>query len=559
MSVIILPPDHQAGDITPDRSNTNLPTDPDLGYASGDTDVVTGAYDAAGGLIRQVLPGGYAMSWVRNLAGQPTSLAYSQTVGSVTTPVMGFSQTYDHLGRVVTATGPGGTQRYSYDDRARLSKAEDIGPAGCLTRSYSFTGDSNRTSLKTYSPGSGGACQTATAASTLAYSYDTADRITNAGYVYDRLGRTMTVPRAHTSKAGVSVAGDLSVTYAANDMVASLQQAVPDDASGVVKTRRQTFSLDGSDRVSTIKTFTDTVQLVETLNHYDSDADSPAWTLTKTRPDASAAWTTLWERYVSDLTGGLAIEVNSDSEVLLQLANLHGDIVATATLGQAGIDSYTESDEYGQPKSGGSGSRYGWLGVHQRDTNTVAGMVLMGARLYNPTTGRFLSIDPVEGGNDNRYTYPADPINKLDLDGQINWWMVGEIALTVATLVIPGGMAVGLVARAAIWGYRAYRSYKLARAGIYVVRTVTGGRYVGQSARVGSRLAQHVRSGKITQAHARKAKVIRVRGGKARREVAEQRMINRLGGIRRLDNKVNPIGRNRQSLMRKYRKNMWRV
>jgi hypothetical protein len=33
MSVIILPPDHQAGDITPDRSNTNLPTDPVPGFS----------------------------------------------------------------------------------------------------------------------------------------------------------------------------------------------------------------------------------------------------------------------------------------------------------------------------------------------------------------------------------------------------------------------------------------------------------------------------------------------------------------------------------------------
>ena len=44
----------------------------------------------------------------------------------------------------------------------------------------------------------------------------------------------------------------------------------------------------------------------------------------------------------------------------------------------------------------------------------------MGARLYNPNTGRFLSRDPVAGGNDNTYTYPPDPINKFDLNGE--WW-----------------------------------------------------------------------------------------------------------------------------------------
>ena len=41
----------------------------------------------------------------------------------------------------------------------------------------------------------------------------------------------------------------------------------------------------------------------------------------------------------------------------------------------------------------------------------------MGARIYNPTIGRFLTIDPVEGGNADDYTYPNDAINFVDLSG----------------------------------------------------------------------------------------------------------------------------------------------
>jgi hypothetical protein len=39
-----------------------------------------------------------------------------------------------------------------------------------------------------------------------------------------------------------------------------------------------------------------------------------------------------------------------------------------------------------------------------------------------PKLGRFLQVDPVEGGNDNDYEYcSADPINCVDLDGRIGF------------------------------------------------------------------------------------------------------------------------------------------
>jgi len=76
-------------------------------------------------------------------------------------------------------------------------------------------------------------------------------------------------------------------------------------------------------------------------------------------------------------------------------------------------------------------------------------------------------------------------------------------------------------------------------------------RYVGQSKKVGQRLAQHKK--RFGAKAVRKAKVYRVKGGKTAREIAEQRKINRYGGIKggRLHNKVNPIGPRRQHLMRR--------
>ncbi|WP_233573701.1 RHS repeat-associated core domain-containing protein [Amycolatopsis panacis] len=67
---------------------------------------------------------------------------------------------------------------------------------------------------------------------------------------------------------------------------------------------------------------------------------------------------------------------------------------------------------------------YGWLGQHQRpyEHTGALSLVQMGARPYSPLLGRFLSVDPDEGGSANDCEYVAgDPINAVDLDGHGFW------------------------------------------------------------------------------------------------------------------------------------------
>ncbi|GAA3786652.1 hypothetical protein GCM10022226_00950 [Sphaerisporangium flaviroseum] len=160
------------------------------------------------------------------------------------------------------------------------------------------------------------------------------------------------------------------------------------------------------------------------VNHYASTADSPAWIA-----EINGTWT----RNITGFTG-LAATQSSDGTVTFQLANLHGDVVATASNSATatGITSYFEQTEYGVPRADNitKPSRYGWLGNAQRSTDSLADITLMGVRLYNSITGRFLQVDPIPGASANAYDYcNADPINCYDLDGRAPWW----VALAAAT------------------------------------------------------------------------------------------------------------------------------
>ncbi|CAK7285164.1 RHS repeat-associated core domain-containing protein [Streptomyces misionensis] len=94
--------------------------------------------------------------------------------------------------------------------------------------------------------------------------------------------------------------------------------------------------------------------------------------------------------------------------VILQLANLHGDTALQLPADSSAAPTVLDYDEYGNPRTDQPATRYGWLGGKQRSGETPTGLLLMGARLYNPGTGRFLSTDPVPGGSAPKALHVAE-------------------------------------------------------------------------------------------------------------------------------------------------------
>ncbi|MDP5183142.1 RHS repeat-associated core domain-containing protein [Blastococcus sp. BMG 814] len=398
----------------------------------------TARYGTDGSLVREELPGGLSATTVRDAAGDAVRLTYVKTAADGSTSewlksaatINGFDQVDSY--QTVAVTGLTRTNRYGYDNLGRLVSATDWAalqangqPTGAsCTRRYTFDVNSNRTAL-TQSVTAGapvGTCP-ATVAASASYGYDSADRLkvdgTRSSLRYDALGRTRVLPSVDTVDGG----GDVAIDYYVDDLVAGMAQGG----------RTTAFDLDAAAR-RVVRTDTDTAApgARRTTSLYSGDDDNPD---VVREPDNS------YTRNIASF-GGLAAVVTKNgtagAEVTLQLANLHGDIAATVPAGaETPVDlRVTETTEYGlpwaKPAAGTSQNRYGWLGTHQRDASTIGGLTLMGVRLYAPTLGRFLTVDPIEGGSANAYEYSVgDPINKVDLDGRAVWFLVAAIVIRV--------------------------------------------------------------------------------------------------------------------------------
>ena len=224
---------------------------------------------------------------------------------------------------------------------------------------------------------------------------------------------------------------------------------------------------------SGLETERDAVLPIALFDDGDVDPAGPGPAVTTRYGHADSA-DTAWAQWTGTsmlrqltLPGAVTVTLSSTGNTFAY-PNLQGHTLTTGdgTTTSTGITVY---DPYGQPldptthaigtttaDDHAPNNRSGWHqgAIKITDTTGTTAITEMGARLYVPTLGRFLQTDPIEGGVDNDYTWPTDPIGKADLDGRFDWVLALDV-VSIALIFVPGGPIVGLAIRAVTVAARA--------------------------------------------------------------------------------------------------------
>jgi RHS repeat-associated protein len=186
---------------------------------------------------------------------------------------------------------------------------------------------------------------------------------------------------------------------------------------------------------------------------------------------------------------GLPVEQVTGSTAQFLLHDQAGSTRAIANAGGTFVGTYTYGP-YGQQltHTGAASSPFGWAGQYTDATN---GLVFLQARWYDPTTERFLSVDPLTAVTGEPYGYADDdPIDGSDPTGLIcimghnpDGSCRGHDASNDAKVVAYGATVVGVAAAVVI---AAPEAATLAALYVGIDATVAGTAMTGVGVAAGS-------------------------------------------------------------------------
>jgi RHS repeat-associated protein len=361
----------------PDGTNTSYVYDADgnLSTATTGSDVTGYQYDPAGALTQTTLPNGIVETNTYDAASRLTQLNDG---------FRAFSYGYDPAGNLTSRTVGGVTDTYGYDTLNRLTSI-----SGGLNVSYTYDPVGNRISMTdqtgttSYSYDHGDQLQSLTGPNgTTSYGFDQNGNQSSAGpwsYTFNLAGQLVGASNGSTSASYTydgngnrlsSTVGGSTTNYLWDGNFALPQLSLERDSSSSL-IRRYTY---GNGRIS--------MTTPQTTAYYSTDTLG-------TVTELSGAGGTLLGQYDTNPFGDGASATNLDPSV--------------------------------------AGNPFVYAGEYQDPTT---GLYNLRARQYDPTTGRFLSRDPL-GPQDyaSLYTYVADnPLDYTDPSGMKRtpcsptWW-----------------------------------------------------------------------------------------------------------------------------------------
>ena len=413
-------------------------------------------YDLGGHQTGIVYPSGNTLVRTVDPAGRVTA----QTDGSSRLT----SFTYDADGNLTTIARPNGTtSRRTFDAADQLTRISDTGTAGgtILDLPYTYDGDGLVTSTNPLAGPSTGS---------QAYGYDAASRLTSAtnsaastgvpadGYAYDAADNLVRITTNGVDATLVHDAANQLTSVASPAGTVTYSNDARGDRTGWTDTAGNTakYGYDQANRMTSSVgppvTATNQLGAPSASVGYSYNGDGLR---TQKRVAAGGSAVVLGETW--DVSGpiphmlvdnkvlggtvspetfvyapdGTPLEQISGTPLFFHTDRLGSVRAVTNTAGQV-VGSFNY-DPYGRPV-GNAPTSLTPLGFAGQYTDAETGLLYLRARYYDPTTGQFLTRDPLSSMTRSPYGYAGDsPLNAVDPMGlcrvnpvSIDFWTQGN-------------------------------------------------------------------------------------------------------------------------------------
>jgi RHS repeat-associated protein len=279
---------------------------------------------------------------------------------------------------------------YTRDSDGQVKTITSKGLPGETNPSYTYDAN-NRLTKAGNSPWEYDAANNPTKIGTRSYAYNSADELeTRGGYFYNAVGeRTESTPtRALATTYGYDQAGNLT--------------SVKQGKEGETRAISDTYTYNGNG-LRASQTSGGTTRYLA----WDTEEDTPTILSDETRS------------YIYGPAETPVEQIGSEGKVLFLHHDQQGSIrMLTGTTGAT--EATMTYDPYGN-LTGSTGTATTPLGYDGQYTSSDTGLIYLRARVYDPATAQFLSVDPLVGLTGAPYNYATDnPLNKADRTG-LTW------------------------------------------------------------------------------------------------------------------------------------------